>query len=68
MSDDEFMQEFSVYCAKYTKLRKGQALMTFLWQSGHTELYDMITGTDYDCFYDDKRYEQTLQYVMNNLE
>ena len=39
--------------------RKGQALMNAL-HSVAPELYDIISGTDDDCFYDDGKIDQTF--------
>jgi len=38
-------------------LRKGQALMVSL-QMSNEDLYNAITGTDADCFYDDSKIEK----------
>jgi hypothetical protein len=37
-----------------SKLREGQALMLALEQTDY-EVYDLIHGTEFDCFYDDAK-------------
>lgn len=47
--------------------RKGQALMNALYMCDE-ELYTAITGTDADCFYDDKRIPEFTKAVEEALD
>ena len=48
-------------------IRGGQLLMITLFEFDK-DLYDNITATDVDCFYDDKKIEKTLNYLKNNIK
>jgi len=43
-------------------LRKGQAFMIALSRIRY-DLYEKITGTEYDCFYDDNKVMKFLRYI-----
>ena len=46
----------------FSELREGQVLMNVLFQYDY-ETYKDITGTEYDCFYDNKKINSTLNYL-----
>ena len=46
--------EAFIACITSGEQRRGQAWMNALWQTD-PDLYDEVSGTDADCFYDDHR-------------
>jgi len=50
----KIIQEAGFACKNNTELRKGQALMNALFENNRL-VYDWISGTVYDPFYDDHR-------------
>ncbi len=44
-------------------LRKGQCFMNAL-SDYNFVAYKTTTGTDYDCFYDDKKIPKTIEYLL----
>lgn len=49
--------------SKENKLRKGQIFMNCL----PDELYKRINQTEYDCFYDDSKREEAINYIFDIL-
>jgi len=49
-----------------SSLRYGQAIMNLLF-SRHPEIYQEITGTELDCFYDDEKVENLLEYLEKRI-
>lgn len=64
MSFEEFVEKISV---PEKHQRYGQHLMNELF-SVRRDLYDFISGTDYDCFYDNKRVNDTLTFLSENWD
>jgi hypothetical protein len=64
MTFNEFLIKYYEYNIQHFNLRKGQNLMNFL-NSISPEIYNMITATKHDCFYDDSRINETIDYLMN---
>lgn len=58
----EFLEKARVY-ALNPAIRKGQAYMNALYVVA-PEVYDEITGTEFDCFYVDARIEAFLNRVF----
>lgn len=48
-------------------LRTGQVLMIYL-SKMNKRLYDLITGTEHDCFYVDKKAPKTFEFIKNNWD
>lgn len=46
-------------------LRWGQTLMNVLYRT-YPELYDQITGTDFDCFYLDENLGSVVSFLLDN--
>ena len=51
---------------RQTDLRYGQAVMNLLNQT-RPEIYQEITGTELDCFYDDEKVENLLEYLDKRM-
>jgi hypothetical protein len=64
MTFDEFVAQISVP-AKHQ--RYGQHLMNNLFNV-RRDLYDLIDGTDYDCFYYNNRVNDTLAFLSENWD
>lgn len=59
-------EDFTVIIAVPAKYqRRGQRLMNELFKV-RQDLYEFIAGTDYDCFYDDSRTDDTLVFLSEN--
>ena len=69
------MMEYAKFLDKWAEyhshvrlyLRVGQSIMNYI-HANHRDIYDEITGTENDCFYDDTKILETLKYVKNRLE
>ena len=65
---DITFQEFKNYVESQLKtqqwsgLRMGQALMHYLWAKKHNK-YKEIVDSHVDCFYDDNKIKDTLNYL-----
>jgi hypothetical protein len=55
-------ERFDVYFNEH-KLRRGQSYMNALYEIDK-DLYNEITGTDCDCFYDDKKISTFIKRVF----
>jgi hypothetical protein len=63
MTFEEFLNKVDkVYYENEFELRYGQALMNVLHQVW-PDWYSRITGTDFDCYYDDGIAQYTLDYL-----
>lgn len=62
MTLNEFLMAFYKYNKQHFNLRRGQNLMNFL-HSIWPEMYDIITGSKYDCFYNDNKIDKTIGYL-----
>lgn len=65
MGLEKFINEHLNSTQKPQHLREGQWLMTDLFNE-NPNLYDMIDGTEADCFYDDSRVKYFWDMVMQN--
>jgi hypothetical protein len=63
MTFEQFLTRVDSLYADRGNLRYGQSLMVALWDVW-PEKYKEITGTDYDCFYDDA----TTRLTLDKLE
>lgn len=50
-----------------TDLRYGQAVMNLLNQT-HPEIYREVNGTELDCFYNDEKVENLLEYLEKRIQ
>lgn len=66
MTYRQFLDLATEYHQQYPEMRKGQAFMNFLYMV-NPRLHDMISTTEYDCFYDNSRYWNFLQIVEKNI-
>ena len=63
---EKIIQEAGFMKKKYPEIREGQALMSSLFEN-HRLVYDWISGTEFDPFYDDKRidsFKERVQYYF----
>lgn len=58
----QVQKEAALLKGSHEQLRYGQSLMIAL-KNVDAELYVKVTGTEYDCFYDDDRVETFLNYL-----
>lgn len=65
---EQFVVEFEEYKRNHKRMRKGQSLMNFLWESGYNDIYDTITGTEIDCFNDERKTDECLDYIASIWE
>lgn len=63
MKFEDFVSKVDLTYTAHKELRYGQTLMNVLWNVW-PEKYREITGTDYDCFYDDA----TVRLILEKLE
>jgi len=65
MNYGEFANHVNVLKTNHPELRAGQAMMIALneFDSG---LYERITGTEADCFYDDKKIPKFISVIFDN--
>lgn len=47
---------------KHPELRLGQSVMNLLFFE-REHIYNLITGTDIDCFYDDTKIDECLEMI-----
>lgn len=60
----EFIKNIAYFCEKEPTLRLGQIYMNAL-ASVDMALYEAITNTDYDCFYDDSNLYRFLNKIRS---
>ena len=65
MTFQEFLNTVDLYFQENKKhgIRYGQSIMNNLWVVWPSK-YKEITGTDFDCFYDDN----AVRFTLNRLE
>ena len=51
---------------KHPEMREGQSLMNAIYEYS-IDIYNKISGTEYDCFYDDKIVKFFLEKVSEYL-
>lgn len=63
MTFEEFLQKVDrFYNDNEFEMRYGQSLMNML-HKVWPDLYNRISGTDFDCYYDDGIVKYTLEYL-----
>lgn len=67
MTFEDFMKDFEFYKSEHKSLRDGQCLMNILYEHNQ-ELYEYIEGTEYDCFYDSSKFQETLTFLKENWQ
>jgi hypothetical protein len=50
------------YFKEFPQMRRGQALMNALYWLD-AEIYNMVHGTEADCFYDDRKIQTFLETI-----
>lgn len=63
MTFDQFLDKIDDTYHTNDEMRYGQSLMSVLWEVW-PEKYKEITGSDFDCFYDDR----TTRFTIEKLE